>query len=237
MKRQMLSYIERERMRKTMNIAIDGPAGAGKSSIARLVAKEMSFIYVDTGAMFRTMAYYFLKNGIDTSDEEAVNTGCDRIDIRIEYQNDDQHIFLNGTDVSNEIRQEEVGKNASVVARYNKVRAKLLELQRQMAASYDVIMDGRDIGTVVLPDAEVKIFLTASSGVRAKRRYNELRQKGIDCNLKEIERDIIARDEQDMNREIAPLKQAEDAVLVDTSDMTIDEVVERIKNIAGRKKS
>lgn len=224
-------------MRKTMNIAIDGPAGAGKSSIARLVAKEMSFIYVDTGAMFRTMAYYFLKNGIDTSDEEAVNTGCDRIDIRIEYQNDDQHIFLNGTDVSNEIRQEEVGKNASVVARYNKVRAKLLELQRQMAASYDVIMDGRDIGTVVLPDAEVKIFLTASSGVRAKRRYNELRQKGIDCNLKEIERDIIARDEQDMNREIAPLKQAEDAVLVDTSDMTIDEVVERIKNIAGRKKS
>lgn len=220
-----------------MNIAIDGPAGAGKSSIARLVAKEMSFIYVDTGAMFRTMAYYFLKNGIDTSDEEAVNTGCDRIDIRIEYQNDDQHIFLNGTDVSNEIRQEEVGKNASVVARYNKVRAKLLELQRQMAASYDVIMDGRDIGTVVLPDAEVKIFLTASSGVRAKRRYNELRQKGIDCNLKEIERDIIARDEQDMNREIAPLKQAEDAVLVDTSDMTIDEVVERIKNIAGRKKS
>ncbi len=220
-----------------MNIAIDGPAGAGKSSIARLVAKEMSFIYVDTGAMFRTMAYYFLKNGIDTSDEETVNTGCDRIDIRIEYQNDDQHIFLNGTDVSNEIRQEEVGKNASVVARYNKVRAKLLELQRQMAASYDVIMDGRDIGTVVLPDAEVKIFLTASSGVRAKRRYNELRQKGIDCNLKEIERDIIARDEQDMNREIAPLKQAEDAVLVDTSDMTIDEVVERIKNIAGRKKS
>lgn len=217
-----------------MNIAIDGPAGAGKSSIARLVAEQMSFIYVDTGAMFRTMAYYFLEEGIDTADEEAVNAGCDSIDIRIEYQDNKQHIFLNGTDVSEKIRQEEVGKNASIVAKYSKVRTKLLELQRQMAAANDVIMDGRDIGTVVLPQAEVKIFLTASSLVRAKRRFKELQEKGVDCNLEEIEKDIIARDEQDMNREIAPLKQAEDAVLVDTSDMTIDEVVDKIKEIAGR---
>lgn len=219
---------------KIMNIAIDGPAGAGKSSIAKLVAKEMSFVYVDTGAMFRTMAYYFLTNGIDTEDEAVVNDNCDSIDIRIEYQNGEQHIFLNDADVSREIRQEEVGKNASIVARYHKVRTKLLDLQRRMAATTDVIMDGRDIGTVVLPDAEVKIFLTASSRVRAERRFKELQEKGVNCNLAEIEKDIIARDEQDMTREIAPLKQAEDAVLVDTSYMTIDEVVARIKEIAGK---
>lgn len=219
-----------------MNIAIDGPAGAGKSSIAKLVAKEMSFVYVDTGAMFRTMAYYFLTNGIDTKDEKAVTAYCDKIDIQIEYQNGEQHIFLNGTDVSTEIRQEEVGNNASVVAKYNAVRSKLLELQRKMAAENDVIMDGRDIGTVVLPNAEAKIFLTASSRVRAERRYKELKEKGISCNLEEIEKDIIARDEQDMNREIAPLRQAEDAVLVDTSDMTIPEVVARIRDIAEGKR-
>lgn len=216
-----------------MNIAIDGPAGAGKSSIAKLVAKELSFVYVDTGAMFRTMAYYFLNHGIDTQDEAAVNANCDKIDIRIEYQEGTQHIYLNGQDVSDEIRQEEVGKNASVVAKYSNVRSKLLDLQRQMAASTDVIMDGRDIGTVVLPNAEVKIFLTASSRVRAERRYKELAEKGVECNIDEIEKDIIARDHQDMTREIAPLKQAEDAVLLDTSYMTIPEVVEAIKKIAA----
>lgn len=215
-----------------MNIAIDGPAGAGKSSIAKLVAKEMSFVYVDTGAMFRTMAYYFLTNGIDTQNEALVNENCDKINIAIEYQEGEQHIFLNGTDVSKEIRQEEVGKNASVVAKYNSVRSKLLDLQREMAATTDVIMDGRDIGTVVLPNAECKIFLTASSRVRAERRYKELQEKGIPCELDEIEKDIIARDEQDMNREIAPLKQAEDAILVDTSYMTIPEVVDKIKELA-----
>lgn len=220
-----------------MNIAIDGPAGAGKSSIAKLVAKEMSFIYVDTGAMFRAMAYYFLTNGIDTTDEQAVNDSCGNIDIRIEYQDGEQHLFLNGKDVSGEIRREEVGKNASVIAPYGKVRKKLLDLQRQMAATADVIMDGRDIGTVVLPDAEVKIFLTASSRVRAERRFKELQKKGEDCNLEKIEEDIIARDKQDMSREIAPLKQAEDAVLVDTSYMTITEVVDRIREIAGRVKA
>ncbi len=215
-----------------MNIAIDGPAGAGKSSIAKRVAKEMSFVYVDTGAMFRTMAYYFLQNGIDTADETQVAANCDKIEIRIEYKNDEQHIFLNGTDVSTEIRKEEVGNNASIVAKYSVVREKLLQLQRNMAETSNVIMDGRDIGTVVLPNAEVKIFLTASSRVRAERRYKELVEKGEVCNLDDIEKDIIARDEQDMNRDIAPLKQAEDAVLVDSSYMTIDEVVETIQKIA-----
>lgn len=219
-----------------MNIAIDGPAGAGKSSIAKLVAKKLSFVYIDTGAMYRTMALYFLKNGIDTKDEQMVSERCDDIDIKITYANGEQQIFLNGDNVSQEIRQEEVGNNASVVAAYGKIREKLVALQREMAASTDVIMDGRDIGTVVLPDAEAKIYLTASSAVRAQRRYKELQEKGIECDLQKIEEDIILRDEQDMNREISPLKQAEDAVLVDSSDMSIDEVVEAIISIAEKTK-
>ncbi|MCR5691138.1 MAG: (d)CMP kinase, partial [Eubacterium sp.] len=215
-----------------MNIAIDGPAGAGKSSIAKLVAKKMSFVYVDTGAMFRSMALYFLKNGIDPKNQAEVESKCDAIDIKIVYQNGAQHVFLGDQDVSEEIRQEEVGKKASVVAKYPKVRTKLLELQRKMASEQDVIMDGRDIGTVVLPEAEAKIYLTASARVRAERRYKELVEKGMSCDLNEIEKDIIARDEQDMNREIAPLKQAEDAILVDSSYMTIEQVVDRIIEIA-----
>lgn len=211
-----------------MNIAIDGPAGAGKSSIAKLAAKKLSFIYVDTGAMYRTMALYYLKNGMDPSNQELVESHCDEIDIRLVHEDGSQQIYLNGERVSEEIRKEEVGNNASVVAAYGAVRKKLVALQKQIAAVSDVIMDGRDIGTVVLPDAEVKIYLTASSAVRAERRYKELKEKGIDCDLKQIEEDIIARDEQDMNREISPLRQAEDAVLVDSSDMSIEEVVERI---------
>ena len=214
-----------------MKIAIDGPAGAGKSSIAKLVAKKLSFVYVDTGAMFRTVAYYFLSQGKDPSDAEMVTEECEKISISIEYKDGAQHIFLDGTDVSTEIRQEEVGKNASVVAKNQAVRNRLLALQRQMAEKQDVIMDGRDIGTVVLPDAQVKIYLTASASVRAERRYKELVEKGETCNLKKIEEDIIARDEQDMNREIAPLKQAEDAVLVDSSYMTIEEEVDKIIEI------
>lgn len=217
-----------------MKIAIDGPAGAGKSSIAKLVAKKMSFVYVDTGAMFRTVAYYFLSQGKDPSDAEMVTEECEKISISIEYKDGAQHIFLDGTDVSTEIRQEEVGKNASVVAKNQAVRNRLLALQRQMAEKQDVIMDGRDIGTVVLPDAQVKIYLTASASVRAERRYKELVEKGETCNLKKIEEDIIARDEQDMNREIAPLKQAEDAVLVDSSYMTIEEVVDKIIEIVEK---
>lgn len=217
-----------------MKIAIDGPAGAGKSSIAKLVAKKLSFVYVDTGAMFRTAAYYFLSQGKDPSDAEMVTEECEKISISIEYKDGAQHIFLDGTDVSTEIRQEEVGKNASVVAKNQAVRNRLLALQRQMAEKQDVIMDGRDIGTVVLPDAQVKIYLTASASVRAERRYKELVEKGESCNLKKIEEDIIARDEQDMNREIAPLKQAEDAVLVDSSYMTIEEVVDKIIEIVEK---
>lgn len=217
-----------------MKIAIDGPAGAGKSSIAKLVAKKLAFVYVDTGAMFRTVAYYFLSQGKDPSDAEMVTEECEKISISIEYKDGAQHIFLDGTDVSTEIRQEEVGKNASVVAKNQAVRNRLLALQRQMAEKQDVIMDGRDIGTVVLPDAQVKIYLTASASVRAERRYKELVEKGETCNLKKIEEDIIARDEQDMNREIAPLKQAEDAVLVDSSYMTIEEVVDKIIEIVEK---
>ncbi len=217
-----------------MKIAIDGPAGAGKSSIAKLVAKKLSFVYVDTGAMFRTVAYYFLSQGKDPSDAEMVTEECEKISISIEYKDGAQHIFLDGTDVSTEIRQEEVGKNASVVAKNQAVRNRLLALQRQMAEKQDVIMDGRDIGTVVLPDAQVNIYLTASASVRAERRYKELVEKGETCNLKKIEEDIIARDEQDMNREIAPLKQAEDAVLVDSSYMTIEEVVDKIIEIVEK---
>ncbi len=213
-----------------MNIAIDGPAGAGKSSIAKLVAKKLSYVYIDTGAMYRTMALYFLKNGIDTEEETTVSEKCDDIDIKITYENGEQQIFLNGENVSQEIRQEHVGKQASVVAAYGKIREKLVALQREMAASTDVIMDGRDIGTVVLPNAEVKVYLTASSAVRAQRRYKELCEKGVACDIKTIEEDIIARDEQDMNREISPLRQAEDAILVDSSDMSIDEVVTTICN-------
>ena len=207
-----------------MKIAIDGPAGAGKSTIAKLVAEKLSFVYVDTGAMFRTMAYYFLSNS------------CDDIEIRIAYEEGEQHIFLKDKDVSAEIRQEEIGKNASVVAKYGKIRTRLLNLQRKMAESSDVIMDGRDIGTVVLPDAEVKIFLTAAAHARAERRCRDLQEKGIACDLKEIEQDILARDEEDMNREIAPLKQADDAIYLDTSDMTIPEVVAKIIEITEGKR-
>lgn len=215
-----------------MNIAIDGPAGAGKSSIAKLVAKKMNYVYVDTGAMFRTMALYFLKENLAVTKEDIVTANCDNIHIDIEYQEGEQHIFLNGVDVSTDIRKEEVGKQASVIAKYPAVRTKLLNLQRELAATNDVIMDGRDIGTVVLPQADCKIYLTASPRVRAERRYKELIEKGEVCDLGEIEKDIIARDEQDMNREIAPLKQAADATLVDSSDLTIEEVVETICKLA-----
>lgn len=214
-----------------MNIAIDGPAGAGKSSIAKRVAKELAFVYVDTGAMYRTMALYFLENMIPVDDEDEVSAHCDEIDIKLEYIDNSQIVRLNGKDVSDDIRKEEVGNTASIVAKYTAVRNKLVALQRRMAETTDLIMDGRDIGTVVLPNAEAKIYLTASSAVRAKRRFLELQEKGVSCDLDKIEEDIIARDKQDMNREISPLKQAEDAILVDSSDMTIDEVVEAIKKI------
>ncbi|MGN0291563.1 MAG: (d)CMP kinase [Lachnospiraceae bacterium] len=213
------------------NIAIDGPAGAGKSTIAKKLAKDLGFIYVDTGAMYRAMALYFIQNGIDRTDEEAISKACESVDITIRYENGEQQVILNGENVNGFIRKEEVGNMASATSGYAKVRTKLVELQQQLAKTADVIMDGRDIGTVVLPDAQVKIYLTASVQTRAKRRYDELQEKGLDCDLKQIEKDIETRDYQDMNRENSPLRQAEDAVLVDSSHMNVEEVVEAIKEI------
>ena len=210
------------------NVAIDGPAGAGKSTIAKIVAKEKSFIYVDTGAMYRAMAIYFIKQGIKADESEKISAAVDGADVTIEYVNGEQQVLLNGENVTPFLRTEEVGNTASAIAAYAGVRAKLLELQRQIAREHNVVMDGRDIGTHVLPDAQCKIYLTASAGTRAKRRFDELCAKGQQCDLQEIEKDIIDRDNRDMNREIAPLKQAEDAVYVDSSDLTIDQVVAKI---------
>lgn len=224
-------FIEKEGSRMSMNIAIDGPAGAGKSTIAKRLAKELGFIYVDTGAMYRAMAYYFLSNGIKAEDEAAVAAACPRVDVTIAYENGEQQVILNGENVNGVIRTEEVGNLASATSVYPIVREKLVELQRQLADKADVIMDGRDIGTCVLPKAQVKIYLTASAGTRASRRYEELAAKGISCNLEEIEQDIIARDKRDMERETSPLKQAKDAVLVDSSELTIDEVVAKLRSI------
>jgi cytidylate kinase len=215
----------------TSNVAIDGPAGAGKSTIAKKVAKDLGYIYVDTGAMYRAMAYYFLSNGIASDEKEKIEQACKTVDISIAYVDGEQCVFLNGENVNGVIRTEEVGNMASATSVYPAVRTKLVELQRTLAQKSDVIMDGRDIGTVVLPDANVKIYLTASSAVRAKRRFDELNAKGISCNLTEIEKDIIDRDYRDMHRETSPLKQAEDAVLLDSSELSIDEVVEQIKQI------
>lgn len=211
-----------------MNIAIDGPAGAGKSTIARLAAKELGFIYVDTGAMYRAIALYLLDTKTDISDEAAVKHALDNFHINIVYEAGVQHVFIDLQDVSTEIRSEKVGNMASKTSALAPVRAKLLDLQRDIASKNDVIMDGRDIGTNILPDAELKIYLTASVDVRAERRYKELIIHGENPDLDTIKKDIETRDYQDMNREIAPLKQAEDAVLLDTSDMDIAEVVDEI---------
>lgn len=211
------------------SIAIDGPAGAGKSTIAKRIAKELSFIYVDTGAMYRAIALYFLRKGTDPKNVEEIEKECPNIQVSIEYQDGVQQVLLNGENVNGFIRNEEVGNMASKTSSIPAVRVALLDLQRNMTKTANILMDGRDIGTHVLPNADLKIYLTASSKVRAKRRYDELSAKGEACNFEQIERDIILRDEQDMNRAIAPLKKAEDAILVDSSDMSIDEVVAAIK--------
>lgn len=213
------------------NIAIDGPAGAGKSTIARRVAKELSFIYVDTGAMYRAMALYLLRKEVNKDDTEQIGNICQDAEISIEYQNGEQIVLLNDENVNSYLRTEEVGNMASVSSAVPRVREKLLSLQRKLAMDMSVVMDGRDIGTTILPDADVKIYLTASSLTRAKRRYLELQEKGTVCNLDEIQKDIEERDQRDMNREISPLRQAEDAVLVDSSDLTIQQVVDRILQI------
>ena len=215
----------------SFNVAIDGPAGAGKSTIAKKLAKDLGYIYVDTGAMYRAMAYYFIQNQIAPDDLEGISNACKNVDISIEYINGEQCVILNGENVNGVIRTEEVGNMASTTSVYPVVREKLVQLQHQLAQKADVIMDGRAIGTVVLPNADVKIYLTASSKVRAERRYKELMEKGIECNLDDIEKDIIDRDYRDMHREVSPLKQAIDAVLLDSSTLDIDGVVEKMKEI------
>lgn len=219
-----------------MNIAIDGPAGAGKSTIAKKLAKDLGFIYVDTGAMYRAMALYFIKNGLDLNDESVISNSCDDIKIEITYKDGAQQVILNGENVTGEIRAEAVGNGASVTSAYKAVREKLTALQRDMAAKNDVVMDGRDIGTAVLPSAELKIYLTASSMIRAKRRALELEEKGETCDVMSIKKDIEDRDHRDMTREISPLTKASDAIEVDSSDMGIDEVVDTIKRLAEEKR-
>ncbi|MBQ3105109.1 MAG: (d)CMP kinase [Lachnospiraceae bacterium] len=213
------------------SVAIDGPAGAGKSTIAKRIAAEMGFIYVDTGAMYRAMALFLIRNGIGAQETERIESVCDKADITIDYRGGEQIVLLKGENVNGLIRTEEVGNMASASSVNGRVREKLVELQRRLAADKAVIMDGRDIGTCVLPGADVKIYLTADSRVRAKRRYDELRAGGQVCDLDRLEADIKERDDRDRNREISPLKQAEDAILIDTSYMTIEEVAERIMEL------
>ncbi|MDD7177521.1 MAG: (d)CMP kinase [Lachnospiraceae bacterium] len=218
------------------NIAIDGPAGAGKSTIAKTLAKELGYVYVDTGAMYRAMAYYFLQQGIDKDDEAAIIAAADNADVTIRYENGAQQVLLNGENVTASLRMEQVGNMASATSVYPAVRTKLVALQQKLAQTTDVIMDGRDIGTCVLPQAQVKIYLTASVETRAKRRYKELLEKGEPADLEKIAADIEERDYRDMHREMSPLRQAEDAVLVDSSEMNIDEVVAAIRGIAAEKR-
>ncbi|MCD7882476.1 MAG: (d)CMP kinase [Lachnospiraceae bacterium] len=216
----------------SFTIAIDGPAGAGKSTVARLAAKKLQFIYVDTGAMYRAIALGLLRGSTDIEDAQALAGALSQIEVSIRYLDGAQHVYLNGEDVSGLIRTEQVSDMTSRSSAKPEVRAKLTSLQRDLAARENVLMDGRDIGTMILPNADLKIFLTASVATRAQRRFLELTEKGESCSLEEIAGDIAERDYRDEHREIAPLRQAEDAVLLDTSDMTIEEVVERILILA-----
>ncbi|MCI8494415.1 MAG: (d)CMP kinase [Lachnospiraceae bacterium] len=217
------------------NIAIDGPAGAGKSTIARRVAQELSYLYVDTGAMYRAMALYFQRNGISPENETEISAACDQINVTLTNENGEQQVFLNGENVNAYIRTEEVGKITSAISVYASVRQKLTQLQRELASASNLIMDGRDIGTCVLPKAQVKIYLTASVETRGKRRFLELQEKGVDCKLEQICEDIRQRDKQDMNREISPLRQAEDAIFIDSSFLSIEEVVNQILDLVREK--
>lgn len=217
------------------NIAIDGPAGAGKSTVAKALAARMGYVYVDTGAMYRAMAYFFLQKEIGKEDESAIIGAVDGADVTIRYENGTQQVFLNGENVTGFLRTEEVGNMASQTSVYPAVRKKLVALQQKLANTTDVIMDGRDIGTCVLPDAQVKIYLTASTQTRAKRRFDELLAKGEMPDLKQIEADIKERDYRDMHREMSPLMQADDALLVDSSGLSVDEVVARIAAIVDER--
>lgn len=209
-----------------INIAIDGPSGAGKSTLARKLAAKLDFIYVDTGAMYRTIGLYIYRKSIDPNDADAVASVLNEIKVDLSFFNGEQHVYLNGEDVSKEIRLHEVSQYASLTSAIPAVRSYLFNMQKKLAAENNVIMDGRDIGTVVLPDAEVKIFLTAKAEVRAQRRYNELLERGQDVDYDQILSDVIRRDEQDMNRPVAPLKPAEDSIILDTSECTFDQSLE-----------
>lgn len=211
------------------SIAIDGPAGAGKSSIAKALSKRLGYIYIDTGAMYRAVALFFVENNVSDGTDSRIESLLDKLEISIKYEDGAQKVILNGEDVTGKLRLEEIGKMASKFSAIGSVREKLVALQRKLAQKENVVMDGRDIGTVVLPNADLKIYLSASSKVRAKRRYLELLEKGhTDLDINEIEDEIIKRDEADMNREISPLKQADDAYYLDSSDMTLEEVVSKI---------
>lgn len=212
----------------SINIAIDGPAGAGKSTIARRAAAELGFIYVDTGALYRSIAYYCISRGIDVKDKSAVVSMLPEITPELKFMDKVQHVFVNGTDVSDKIRTPEVSMGASAVSAYPEVRAFLFDLQRRIAAENNVIMDGRDIGTVVLPHAQLKIFLTASPEARADRRYAELKDKENAPSYEQVLADIIKRDKDDSEREISPLRQAENAVLCDTTSLTLEESISTV---------
>ncbi|MBO4291252.1 MAG: (d)CMP kinase [Lachnospiraceae bacterium] len=216
------------------NIAVDGPAGAGKSTIAKAVAKKKGIVYVDTGAMYRAMALFMIRSKVDPQNTELVVEKCKEADITLGYEDGVQVVYLNGENVNAFLRTEEVGNMASTISVIGEVRKNLVEKQKALAATTDCIMDGRDIGTCVLPGADLKIYLTASSLVRARRRYDELAAKGEACDLEKIKADIEERDYRDMHREISPLKQAEDAILVDTSDMTVDEVISKILELSEK---
>ncbi len=217
------------------NVAVDGPAGAGKSTVVRAAAGRMGLVYVDTGAMYRALTLFLLREKVDLTDFDAVDQASSRADITIRYENGEQVVYLNGENVNAYLRTEEVSNTTSVVSAQPRVREKIVDLQKKLAAQCDCIMEGRDIGTCVLPEADVKIYLTASSLVRAKRRFVELTAKGVVCDLKRIQEDIEERDYRDMHREISPLVRAEDAILLDTSDMSIEQVIEAVIALCGRK--
>ena len=225
--------------KKVYSVAIDGPAGAGKSTLARQAARDLGFQYVDTGAIYRTVGYHMTLMGIGPKDRDGIERLLDDVNLELRYDGEGlQHMILNGSDVTEEIRTPEMSRVASLISAQPAVRAFLLDLQRDMAKRYSVMMDGRDIGTAVLPDATLKVYLTASSRVRAGRRYKELTERGESCSLEAIEQDIIERDYRDMHRELSPLKQAEDAILLDTSALNFEEVMREMEKLveAAKKK-